>query len=55
VNQVDQVKKALLVMVAAFLVIPVVYELLKIFMPLIFVFIGLAVMVKAILGKFSRW
>jgi hypothetical protein len=52
---VSQALRGLLLLVAAFLVIPAVYQLLQIFMPLIFMLIGVFALSKLLLGRFKRW
>ena len=47
--------RGLVLLVVVFLLLPSVYQLLQVFMPLIFMLLGLVLVVKIFLGKVGKW
>ncbi len=51
----DDLKRLLMVAVGLWLVMPVLWQVIQVMLPLIFGLLGLLWFAKVVMGKFTRW
>ncbi len=54
-KSIDEVGRGLVFLVALWIVIPAVWQVLRALLPLIFMLLGVVLVVKAIQGRVGKW